>query len=66
MLTWNAEAVEGCALRVGAVEGVEVNAGNVVIQEVVAVLQPEVDTDAADHFAIVFATLQARKVWPGT
>ena len=58
-LTRNAEAVEDGARRVGAVEGVEMDSGDVVIEEVVALLQSEVNADAADHFAIVVAALQS-------
>ena len=35
------------------------NAGNVVIQEIVTLFQGEVNADAADHFTIVFAALQS-------
>jgi hypothetical protein len=56
--TGNAEAVEDGARRVGAVEGVEMDSGDVVVQEVVALFQGEVDADAADHLAIVVATLE--------
>ena len=38
-LTRDAEAVEDCARGVGAVEGVEVDSGNVVVQEIVALFQ---------------------------
>jgi hypothetical protein len=41
----NAEAVEDSPGRVGAVEGVEVNSGDVVVQEVVTLFQGEVDAD---------------------
>jgi hypothetical protein len=58
-LTGNAEAIEDCARRVGAIEGVEVNSGYVVIQEIVTLFQGEVNPDATDHFTIVFATLQS-------
>lgn len=52
-LTGKAEAVEDGARRVGEVE----DSGHVVIQEVVTLFQGEANADAADHFAIVFATL---------
>jgi hypothetical protein len=65
--TRNAEAVENCPRRVGAVEGVEVDAGYVVIQKIVALFQGEVNADAADHFTIAFATLEgAQKFGPET
>jgi hypothetical protein len=35
-----------------------VDSGDVVVQEIVALLQGEVNADAADHFAIIVATLQ--------
>ena len=35
------------------------NAGHVVIQEVVTLFEGEVNPDAADHFGIVFASLQS-------
>jgi hypothetical protein len=49
LLTRDAEDVEEGPLGVGAVEGVEVNSGDVVIEEVVALLQGEVSADAADQ-----------------
>jgi hypothetical protein len=45
------EAVEDGARRVGAVEGVEVDSGNVVVQEIVALFQGEANTDAVDRLA---------------
>jgi hypothetical protein len=53
----NAEAVKNYPRGVGTIECVEVNAGNVVIQKIVTLFQGEVNTDAADHFTIVFASL---------
>jgi hypothetical protein len=44
-LAWDAEAVEDCARRVGAVEGVEMDSGNVVIQKIVTLFQGEMETD---------------------
>ena len=55
--TRNAEAIKNYPRRAGAIECVEVNAGDVVIQKVVTLFQGEVNTDAADHFTIVFASL---------
>ncbi len=55
--TRNAKAIENDSGRVGAVEGVEVNPGDVVIQKIVALFQSEVNADAANHFTIVFAAL---------
>ena len=56
--TRNAEAVEDCPCRVGAIEGVEVNSCDVVIQKIVTLFQGEMNPDATDHFTIVFATLE--------
>ena len=48
-LAGDAEAVEDGARGVGAVEGVEVNSGDVVVQEIVALFEGEVHADAADQ-----------------
>ena len=53
----NAEAVKNYARGVGTIEGIEMNTGDVVIQKVVTLFQGEVNTDAADHFRIVFTSL---------
>ena len=53
----NAEAVKNYPRGVGTIECVEVNAGNVVIQKIVTLFQGELNTDAADHFRIVSASL---------
>ena len=53
----NPEAVKNYARGVGPIECVEMNAGNVVIQEIVTLFQGEVNTDAPDPFRIVFASL---------
>ena len=55
--TRNAEAVKNYPRGVGAIEGVEVNAGYVVIQKIVTLFQGEVNADAPDHFRIVLASL---------
>jgi len=55
--TRNAEAVKDYPRGVGTIECVEVNAGNVVIQKIMTLFRGEVNTDAADHFRIVFASL---------
>ena len=55
--TRNTEAVKNYPRGVGAIEGVEVNAGYVVIQKIVTLFQSEVNTDAPDHFRIVLASL---------
>jgi hypothetical protein len=60
-LARNSEAVEDCARGVGAVEGVEMDSGDVVIQEIVALFQGEVDADAADHFTIVANSFRGRR-----
>ena len=57
--TRNTEAVKNYPRGVGAIEGVEVNAGYVVIQKIVTLFQGEVNADAPDHFRIVFATLKS-------
>ena len=57
--TLNTEAVKNYPGGVGSIECVKVNAGNVVIQKIVALFQGEVNADAADHFAIVVAALQS-------
>ena len=57
--TRNTEAVKNYPRGVRAIECVEVNAGNVVIQKIVTLFQGEVNTDAADHFRIVLASLQS-------
>ena len=56
-MTRNAEAVKNYSRSVGTIERVEVNTGNVVIQKIVTLFQGEVNTHAADHFTIVFASL---------
>jgi hypothetical protein len=38
-----------------------VDSGDVVVDEIVALFQGEVDADAADHFAIVVATLEGAR-----
>jgi hypothetical protein len=55
--TRNAEAVKNYPRGVGTIECIEVNAGDVVIQKIVTLFQGEVNTDATDHFRIVFASL---------
>ena len=50
-LTRNAEAVEDCPRRVGAIEGIEVDSGNVVIQKIVTLFQGEVNPDATNQLA---------------
>jgi hypothetical protein len=55
--TRNTEAVKNYPRGVGAIECVEVNAGNVVIQKIVTLFQSEVNTDPPDHFRIVLASL---------
>ncbi len=48
--TRNTEAVKNYPGGVGSIECVKVNAGNVVIQKIVALFQGEVNTHAPDHF----------------
>ena len=55
--TRNTEAVKNYPRGVGAIEGVEVNAGYVVIQKIVTLFQGEVNADAPDHFRVVLASL---------
>ena len=55
--TQNAEAVKNYPRGIGTIECVEVNAGDIVIQKIVTLFQGEVNTDAADHFRIVFTSL---------
>jgi hypothetical protein len=55
----NAETVKNYARGVGAIEGVKVNAGHVVIQKIVTLFQGEVNSDAPDSFRIVFASLKS-------
>ena len=55
--TRNAKAVKNYPRGVGTIECVEVNAGNVVIQEIVTLFHGEVNTDSADHFRLVFTSL---------
>ena len=57
--TLNAETVKNYARGVGAIEGVKVNAGHVVIQKIVTLFQGEVNSDAPDSFRIVFASLKS-------
>src|ERR1700730_14306549 len=54
----NAEAVENNPRRVGTIQCVEMNAGNVVIQKIVTLFQSEMNANAADPFTIVLAPLQ--------
>src|SRR5205809_445681 len=55
----DAEAVENDPRRVRAVECVEMNAGDVVIEEIVTLFEGEMHSDAADHFFIVFTSLKS-------
>ena len=55
----DAETVENYPRSIRAIERVEMNAGNVVIQKIVTLFQGEVNTNAADHFGIVSASLQS-------
>ena len=57
--TRNAETVKNYPCGVGAIERVKVNAGHVVIQEIVTLFQGEVNADAPDHFRIVIASLKS-------
>ena len=56
--TRNTEAVKNYPRGVGTIEGVEVNAGYVVIQKIVTLFQGEVNSDAPDSFRIIFASLK--------
>src|SRR2546423_938712 len=53
----NTEAVKDYPRGVRTIECVEVNACNVVIQKIVTLFQGEVNTNALDHFRVVFASL---------
>ena len=53
----NTQAIKDDPRSVGAIERVKVNAGDVVVQKVVALLQGEVNTNPAHHFRIIFASL---------
>ena len=55
--TRNSETVKNHPGRVGTIEGVKMDSGNVVIQEIVALFQSKVDSDPLDHFGIVFSPL---------
>src|SRR5258708_4248128 len=55
----NAETVKNYPGGVRAIERVKMNASDVVIQKVVTLFQGEVNADAPDHFAIVFASLDS-------
>src|SRR6188508_713643 len=57
-LAGNAEAVEDGSRGVGAVESVEMDAGDVVVQEVVTLFQGEMNANATDHGTVVFAALE--------
>jgi hypothetical protein len=57
--TRNAEAVKNYPRGVGAIERVKVNAGHVVIQEIVTLFQSEVNADAPHHFRIASASLKS-------
>src|SRR5207253_5153933 len=59
--TRNTEAVKNYPRGVGAIECVEVNAGYVVIQEIVTLFQGEVNADAPDHFRIVLASVKSKQ-----
>src|SRR5260370_29726962 len=55
----NTKTVKNYPCRVGAIEGVKVNAGHVVIQKIVTLFQGEVNADAPDSFRIAFASLKS-------
>jgi hypothetical protein len=55
--TGDTEAIKNYPRGVGAIQCVEVNAGNVVIQKIVTLVQSEVNTDPPDHFGIILASL---------
>ena len=54
----DAEAVEDGAGRVGFIEGVEMNSGYVVVEQIVTLLEREMNADPRDHFRIVLTTLE--------
>src|SRR6266571_1624714 len=57
--TRNSEVIKNYSRGVGAIERVKMNAGHVVIQKIVTLFQGEVNSDAPDHFRIVFASLKS-------
>ena len=57
-LTGDAEAVEDGARGVGAVEGVEMDSGDVVVEQVVALFEREVNADTLDHLFVGLTTLE--------
>src|SRR5256885_5231732 len=59
------EAVEDRSGRVGFIEGVEMNSGDVVVEEIVALLEREVDADARDHLRIGLTALKRAKKFRG-
>src|SRR4030095_1206374 len=55
----NAKTVKNYPRSVRTIERVKMNAGDVVIQKIMTLFQGEVNTDAPNHFGIVFASLDS-------
>jgi hypothetical protein len=58
-MTRNAEAIENHPGSVRTVQRVEMNSGNIVINEVMALLQGVLNASAPDHLRIILTGLQS-------
>jgi hypothetical protein len=56
-MTRKAEAIKNYSRGVRAVQCIEVNTRDVIIQKIVTLFQRVLNADASDHFGIVLATL---------
>ena len=52
-----AETVKDDPCGVGAIERIEMDAGDVVIQKIMTLFQSEVNTNSLDAFRVIFASL---------
>ena len=64
-MTGNAEGVKNYPRSARAIECIEMNTRDIVIQEIVALFQGIMNPDAPDHFGIALATLESAKKFAG-
>ena len=64
-MTRNPEAVKNYPRSVRAVQCIEVNTCDIVVQKIVALIQCIMNPDAPDHFGIALAKLESAKKFGG-
>jgi hypothetical protein len=58
-MTWNAKAVENHPCGVRPVERVEMNAGNIISNKIMALFQRVLNASAPDHLGVILIRLQS-------